>query len=81
MVGISKASFNTLDELKTFLDNNNVYAYAPLKEALKEEITGTLKDQIKELYNLMSYTGTTILEVDGDLPMIIKARALKGESN
>lgn len=45
----------------------------------KEEITGTLKDQIKALYNSHSFNGTTIIEIDGNLPLIIKVRALKGE--
>lgn len=79
LVGISKASFNTLDELKTFLDNNNVYAYAPLKEVVKEDITGTLKDQIKALYNLKSYNGTTNISSSGNLAMVLSVSALKGE--
>ena len=43
------------------------------------EITTTLKDQIKALYYSHSFTGTTIIEINGQLPLIIKVRALKGE--
>lgn len=72
-------SFTSLEDFTTFLNNNNVYAYYVLATATREEITGTLKDQIKALYYSHSFTGTTIIEIDGQLPLIIKVRALKGE--
>ena len=44
------------------------------------EITDTtLINQVKALYNAHSNNGTTIITSNGDLPMIIKVRALKGE--
>lgn len=72
-------SFTSFEDFTTFLNNNNVYAYYVLATATREEITGTLKDQIKALYNSQSFNGTTIIEIDGQLPLIIKVRALKGE--
>ena len=46
---------------------------------VKEEITGTLATQIKALYNSQSFTGTTIITSNGELPLVLKVRALKGE--
>lgn len=44
------------------------------------EITDeTLHAQVKALYNAHSNNGTTIITSNGDLPMIIKVRGLKGE--
>ena len=77
-VNFRNTSFTSLEEFTTFLSNNNVYAYYVLAEAVKEEITGTLADQIKALYNSQSFTGTTIIKIDGQLPLIIKVKALKG---
>lgn len=71
---------SSVNELNTFLDNNDFYAYYLLATPADTKITDTtMITQLEEIYNLMSYTGTTILEVDGDLPMIMKVRALKGE--
>ena len=67
-------------KLKALYDNGTpCYIVYVLAEAVKQEITGTLKDQIKALYYSHSFTGTTIIEIDGQLPLIIKVRALKGE--
>ena len=50
------------------------------KTATDTEITGTtLLEQLEDIYNIMSNNGTTIIEIAGELPMIIKCRALKGE--
>lgn len=76
---ILNSNITTVAELKTFLANNNLILYYVLKETVKEEITGTLKDQIKALYYSHTFTGTTIIEINGNLPLIIKVRALKGE--
>ena len=79
VICLADLSIDTIDKFKTWLASNNLTAYLPLAETSREEITGTLKDQIKALYNLQSFTGTTIIEIDGQLPLIIKVRALKGE--
>ena len=67
------------ENVETYLANNITFMYYTLITPVKREITGTLKDQIKALYNSQSFTGTTIIEIDGQLPLIIKVRALKGE--
>ena len=66
---------SSVSELNTFLDNNDFYAYYLKDKPTLKEITGTLKDQIKALYNSHSFTGTTIIEINGQLPLIIKVRA------
>lgn len=78
-VFIQNKDFSSVDSFKSWLSTNKPIIYYPLYTAQKEEITGTLKDQIKALYYSHSFTGTTIIEIDGQLPLIIKVRALKGE--
>ena len=52
----------------------------PLATATDTEISdGTLKTQLEEIYNLQSINGTTIIESEGDLPLVLKVRSLKGE--
>ena len=77
VICLADLTINTVEKFKTWLASNNLTAYLPLAETNRQEITGTLKDQIKALYNSQSFTGTTIIEIDGELPLIIKARALK----
>ena len=53
--------------------------YAPLVTATDTEITDTtLINQLEDIYNMQSVNGTTIVETEGDLPLIIKVRSLKG---
>lgn len=70
----------TLQEFKAKLQQNNM-KICYITNATKEiPITDTtLKAQVKAWYNAQSNNGTTIIEGNGDLPMIIKVRALKGE--
>ena len=75
---VSINSKTTQTEYLNVLKDN--YCYYVLKEAVKEEITDTtLVNQVKALYNAHSLNGTTIITSNGNLPMIIKVRALKGE--
>lgn len=69
----------TLDDFKQILQNNEVYIYVILKNPIDEEITDTtLIEQLNNLYNAYSYSGTTnITQTNADLPFIIKAEALK----
>lgn len=63
-----------------WLNANLPIVYYVLATSTNTEITDTtLISQLEEIYNLMSITGTTIIETSGNLPIIIKARALKGE--
>ena len=65
---------------KNWVVNNNITLDYILATPTPIEITDTtLINQVKALYNAHYNTGTTILESNVDLPMIIKVRALKGE--
>ena len=71
--------YTDTDAFKSYLANNNTYFYYILNTATDTEITDTtLISQLEDIYNLMSNNGTTIIEVSGNLPMILKVRALKG---
>ena len=66
--------------LKTWLSTHNTEVYCQKATATLTEITDTtLKAQVKAWYYGQSLDGTTIIEGNGDLPMIIKVRGLKGE--
>ena len=54
----------TVDELKTFLDKNEVYVYYQLAEEVTEELP--LADQIA-LNSLATYDGITYLEFDSEI--------------
>lgn len=71
----------SLNAFKTLLAQTpmEIY-YQRLGGAELTEITDTtLKQQVKNWYYSQSFNGTTIIEIDGQLPLIIKVRALKGE--
>lgn len=73
-------SENSVDGLKSFLNSNPITLYYTLATPTRTELTDTtLKQQVKNWYYSQSFNGTTIIESNGDLPMIIKVRALKGE--
>lgn len=70
----------TVEQLKTWLSTHNTSVYYRKATATDTEITDTtLLEQLEDIYNIMSNNGTTIIEINGNLPMIIKVRALKGE--
>ena len=71
---------NNLASWKNWLDSVECYACLVLKQSTQTELTDTtLKQQVKNWYYSQSFNGTTIITSNGDLPMIIKVRALKGE--
>lgn len=76
---IRNTSYNSLSGFKTMLSTNNLKVCYVKVTPTKIPITGTLKDQIKALYNSHSFTGTTIIEINGNLPLIIKVRANTSE--
>lgn len=77
--GFPNENVNTLVSWLNWLSQNTPKVYYILTTSRKIPITTILADQIKALYNSRSFTGTTIIEIDGQLPLIIKVRALKGE--
>jgi len=70
----------SLADFKTWLGINKPLLYAKLNTPTDTEITNTtLIEQLENWYNAHSNNGTTIITSNGELPMIIKVRALKGE--
>lgn len=67
------------DDLKNYFANNETYFCYIRNTPVLTPITGTLAEQLEAWWNGQSLDGTTIIEGNGDLPMIIKVRALKGE--
>lgn len=71
-------NFSTLETFLDWVDSVNLELYV-INSATDTEITDTsLINQLEDIYNIMSLNGTTIIEINGNLPMIIKCRALKG---
>lgn len=65
--------------LKQWFTTHNTSIYYVKANANDIEITDTtLINQLEAIYNAKSYNGTTNITSSGSLPMIIKARALKG---
>lgn len=68
---------DTPSNYKTWLSTHNVLLYYILATPTDTEITDTnLINQLEDIYNMQSVNGTTILEINGNLPMIMKVRAL-----
>lgn len=77
---IDKNIASDVTALQTYFANNPTYAlYIHKKNTTYTPITGTLAEQLEAWYNAHSFTGTTIITSNGNLPMIIKCRGLKGE--
>lgn len=73
------SSVTNTDEAKAYLNDINSDFVGVIRTPEETEIPdGTLKTQLEALYNAQSIKGTTIIESNGDLPIIIKTRALKG---
>ena len=67
-----------VDDMKAWLSSNQPIFYYILATPTLTEITGTLKDQIIAWCKAHSTNETTIIEMDGDLPLLIEVRGLKG---
>ena len=79
-VFIYDKDYTQSSDLQSYFANNETYfCYIRNTLILKEITDTTLINQVKALYNAQSIKGTTIIESNGDLPLIIKCRALKGE--
>lgn len=72
--------FTNADDFNDYLEDHNATLYYILRTPTLTEITDTtLISQLNAWYNAQSINGTTIITSNGDLPMIIKVRGLKGE--
>ena len=77
---IESLKTESVANFKTWLASNNMTFRYVKTQATEIPITDTtLINQVKALYNAYSNNGTTIITSNGDLPMIIKCRGLKGE--
>ena len=73
----NNSDIDTLQEVKDFLDNNVTKCYYVLGTPTSTEITDTtLINELEELYNIYSYSGTTNISISGNLPFIMKVRSL-----
>ena len=78
-VRIKSSTAGSVAEFKTWLSTHNTEVRYVLATSTNTEITDTtLINQLEAWYNAQSIKGTTIIESNGDLPLIIKVRALKG---
>ena len=76
----NNSNIDTLQEVKDFVDSNEIIAYYVASSPNDIEITNTsLIEQLNNLEKLMSYNGTTNISVSGNLPIILNVKALKGE--
>ena len=76
---IASLKSESVANFKTWVASNNLNFVYQLNTETDEEITGTLAEQMQEIWDMMSITGTTIIETEGNLPIIVKVRSLKGE--
>lgn len=69
---------DTLENYKTWLSTHNTNVYYPLATPEYTQITGTLAEQLENVYQkLLSYKGqTNISQINNDLPFVISASAL-----
>ena len=77
----NNASLNSVANLKTWLGTHTPTLYYNLQTTQDIEITNeTLIEQLNNLEKMKSYNGITNISSSGNLPFIISASALKGES-
>lgn len=75
---VRNTNITTLSDFKTLLSNSNLILYYVLATPTTTEITDTeLIEQLEEFGDAKSYEGTTNINVDGDLPIILNVKALE----
>lgn len=72
----------TIEEVNTYLSNNNIILYYLLNTATNTEITDTtLISQLEAIYNAPLYEQTNITQTNNDLPMVLDITACKDNIN
>ena len=68
----------TVEQANQWLENNNVDFWYPLATPTYTKITGTLAEQLENVYQgLKSYAGqTNISQINNDLPFLLGAVAI-----
>lgn len=77
-------SFSTIDEFKTFLQENNIHVIYKLLESTDKEIKDTtLIEQLNKLRRMMSYKGTNhfIVTSDNNIPANLKIEYIKSSKS
>lgn len=80
---INKSIAPTVDDLKTWLSNNEVYDYTILTTPTEEQITNAeLIEQLEAILNAVSYEDQTNISQENDnLPFILDVSALQKGTN
>ena len=78
LIDVIDNRYSDTTNFKNWCVANNVEWIVPRATPTLTEITGTLKDQIIAWCKAHSTNETTIIEMDGDLPLLIEVRGLKG---
>ena len=74
---IRNDDYSTTTLFKGWLSEHNTTVYYVLATPTSTEITDDgLIQELEELYNMYSYSGTTNISISGNLPFIMKVRAL-----
>lgn len=68
---------DTVESVNEKFLNTDIY-YRLATPIDTEIIDTTLINQLEDIYNIQSVNGTTIITSNGDLPLVLKVRALKG---
>lgn len=78
-LSVSIEDISTANDFKTWLSNNNVILDYVLATPTYTQITGTLAEQLENIYQkLKSFKGTTnISQVNNDLPFVLNVQALE----
>ena len=78
VIKFKNIDISSLDDFKTWLSTHNTTVYYVLATPTYTQITGTLAEQLENLYNAMSKNGqTNISQVNNDLGFILGTGVLE----